>query len=160
MRYFFLAASVLLIVYLGAPTFLLYRDRPVKSDAVLLMVGFDNQSKEKRAEELIRNGYADTLIIPAWMQVYEFRGGALVKRKALTDLQPQKAPGQWKKWLVKCPENTHIELLRGFVLMDRLGLESAIVLSSPYHMRRIKIIATYLNTRGMKLIFVPSVPLP
>ena len=38
-------------------------------------------------------------------------------------------------------ENTHIEVLEAGKMMKSLGLKSAILVSSPYHMRRIRIIA-------------------
>ena len=38
-------------------------------------------------------------------------------------------------------ENTHLEMIKGKKIMDKLGYRSAIIVSSPYHMRRLQLIA-------------------
>ncbi|MCD6532570.1 MAG: YdcF family protein, partial [Deltaproteobacteria bacterium] len=38
-------------------------------------------------------------------------------------------------------ENTHLEMIMGKKIMDKLGYRSAIIVSSPYHMRRLQLIA-------------------
>jgi len=38
-------------------------------------------------------------------------------------------------------ENTHLELLLAREMMVKLGLKSAVIVSSPYHMRRLQLIS-------------------
>jgi uncharacterized SAM-binding protein YcdF (DUF218 family) len=58
-------------------------------------------------------------------------------------------------------ENTHLEIAQARRILDDLGYTSAIFVSSPYHMRRIKIIAKSVfldtaNTHKFQLYFVPT----
>ena len=54
-------------------------------------------------------------------------------------------------------ENTHYELLLTKQFMNRLGLKSANIVSSPYHMRRIKIIAEKVfKNNNYKIAIVAS----
>ncbi|EFK09732.1 conserved hypothetical protein [delta proteobacterium NaphS2] len=54
-------------------------------------------------------------------------------------------------------EDTHSEVLRAKEMMDAYGLKSAIFVSSPYHMRRIKIIAAKVfGQKNYDLSFVPT----
>ena len=48
-------------------------------------------------------------------------------------------------------------MLNAKTLIDRLGLKSAIFVSSPYHMRRVKlIVSTVFKDGDYNLFFVPS----
>ena len=54
-------------------------------------------------------------------------------------------------------ENTHLELLHAREMMDKASFKSAIFVSSPYHMRRIKIILNkVLDKPYYTLLFVPT----
>ena len=55
-------------------------------------------------------------------------------------------------------QNTHLEILEAKRLMKERGLKSAIFVSSPYHMRRIKIIAgsVFGEDGEYALAFVPT----
>ena len=69
MRTFAAAMGVLIlfaVLFIYAPNYLVYSDKPQKADAVVLFLG--NEYKERRAEavHLIRDGYADYLLIPAY----------------------------------------------------------------------------------------------
>ena len=55
-------------------------------------------------------------------------------------------------------EDTHVELLEGKRIMDEMGLRSVILVSSPYHMKRIKLIAERVFT-GQEYSFT-CVPTP
>ncbi len=81
-------------------------------------------------------GYADTLIIPAFHQVFILSDGQVVKASALKlkRFPTSKYPDYY--------ENTHIETLEARQIMEQLGFKSAILVSAPYHMRRIRIIST------------------
>ena len=124
-----------------APSFLLISEAPVKSDAVVLFPGGERGLREKEANQLVMEGYANYLIIPAYGQVKK-RGpdGKLeaidsdVNRKT-SNLKPKTTA-----WL----EDTHEEAIIARDLMERLGARSALFVSSPYHMRRIRIITGHV----------------
>ena len=54
-------------------------------------------------------------------------------------------------------EHTHIEILRAKELMDAMGLRSAIMVSSPYHMARIRMISRKVFGEQARLLaYVPT----
>jgi len=130
-------ASVLplgMFVY-QAPRFLVYADRPLKSDAVILFVGENLAARKKEAQRLLDEGYARFLIVPAYHQAYA-RNGVFSHTEAYGNRDPH-GPG----WYPRFYEDTHIEALYAKQIMDAMGLKSAVMCSSPYHMRRIRIIS-------------------
>jgi uncharacterized SAM-binding protein YcdF (DUF218 family) len=76
---------------------------------------------------LIEKGVADVLLIPAWRQMVRYEDGG-----RRLDLY----------------ENTHLELLLAREMMVKLGLKSAVVISSPYHLRRLQLIAGQVFADG------------
>jgi hypothetical protein len=151
MRTFAAAIAVLLgigFLVINAPGYLSYSEQPRKSDAIILFLG--NEYKDRRAEavRLIRDGYADYLLIPAYGKLVK---AADVERSSRNGVpfRPSHYPGVY--------EDTHIEVLEAKKLMDRNGLKSAIFVSSPYHMRRIRLIANRVFTDGgYRTTFVPT----
>jgi hypothetical protein len=125
-----------------APGYLAYADKKVKSDAIILFCGDENKTREMEAEKLLREGYARYLIIPASGDVVRFMSGGREKRISSdyglgNKLFQLRKKGFYKKHY----EDTHIEVLEGKRVMEELCLHSAILVSSPYHMRRIRMIA-------------------
>ena len=124
---------------LSAPYYLLYSSPYAKADAIVVLLGPDFHARQKEAYDLISDGMADYLIIPAYHRTYQvFDKGAV---KYLPDnLSDRKT----KKKNVDVPprfyEDTHWEIIAAKKEMSHYGLKSAIFVSSPYHMRRIKII--------------------
>lgn len=151
MRAFAAAIAVLLMVaflVINAPGYLSYSEQPRKSDVVILFLG--NEYKDRRAEaaRLIRDGYADYLLIPAYGKLLKAADLGRSSRNGVP-LRPSHYPGVY--------EDTHIEVLEAKKLMDRSGLKSAIFVSSPYHMRRIRLIANKVFTdRAYRTTFVPT----
>jgi hypothetical protein len=139
-----------------SPLFLLYSSDYKKADAIILLLGPDFKARQKEAYGLINEGMADYLIIPAYHKTY----GVYDKGKGqylLPDLHSSESnnnnvlppPGFY--------EDTHLEIIEAKKIMSGYGLKSAIFVSSPYHMRRIKLIATKvfdLNKGGF--YFVPT----
>ena len=62
------AGLLLSLAIIHAPSFLLLCEAPVKADAVVLFVGGEG-AREREAEQLIKEGFADYLIIPAHGQI-------------------------------------------------------------------------------------------
>ena len=136
-----LIGLLLVLVIFGAaayeaPRFLLSdADKPVKSDAIILFLGGVFMDREKEAYRLLNQGYARYLIIPAFHRV--------IAREPLP--QPDTISHTNSVALKMIPffyERTHVEELYAKKIMDSLGLKSAIMVSSPYHMRRIRLIAS------------------
>ena len=148
----FAAAVVVILAFAGlvvyAPSYLFYADPPRKSDAVVLFLG--NEYKERRAEavKLMAEGYAAHLVIPAYGRVAEAGKHGEASRNVVPS-RPSHYPVVY--------EDTHIEVIEAKMLMDRNGLTSAIFVSSPHHMRRIKLITDRVFTGGAyQTTFVPT----
>ncbi len=141
-----LLAAIPLIIF-ASPHFLTFGTATPKSDAVVLFFGPDMQARRQEAEALVREGVAGILLTPAF--------GSIDPPGARLTIDAPGTPGP----LPECPkirffdnprmcEDTHLEMLMTRRMMERLGLRSAVLVSSPYHMRRIKIIAESVFERG------------
>ena len=140
----FLAAVLLTVMLfvIFAPGFLFRENLQRKADAVVLFVGPGNEARLDEARQLIKEGYARYLLVPFSNEVFiAGPGGELVK---VTDIQSRgdllnriKVASLYKRYF----ENTHVEALEAKRMMDDLGLKSAMLVSSAYHMRRISMIA-------------------
>jgi uncharacterized SAM-binding protein YcdF (DUF218 family) len=139
-------AFAVLVVY--APNYLLYADPPRKADAVVLFLG--NEYRERRAEamQLMGDGYAAYLVIPAYGRVAGAGNHNEASRRAVPS-RPPHYPAVY--------EDTHVEVLEAKKLMDNRGLTSAIFVSSPHHMRRIKLITERVFPHDTyRTTFVPT----
>jgi hypothetical protein len=155
---------ILIVLLIGnaiayAPHFLLYSTDYQKTDAIVLFLGPDFTARQKEAYKIINEGKADYLIIPAYHKVHRiFNKGNVqslspnlysrssIKKKALLNSSPYYY------------EDTHIEAIKAKKTMSDLGLKSAIFVSSPYHMRRIKLIVTKVFAgEQSRFYFVPTI---
>ena len=141
MKYRLVALVLIVVLLVGiaayyAPRFLVYADRLVKSDALVLFLGPEFSARKKEADQLLDKGYARYLILPSLNMVYT-RGGIPVN---VPD-SPEKAGAGRLSEYPRYYEKTHIELLYAKRVMTAMGLTSAIMVSSPYHMKRISMIA-------------------
>jgi hypothetical protein len=129
----------LLGLILSAPHYLLYSSQYKKADAIVLLLGPDFNARQKEAYDLISDGMADYLIIPAYNKTYRVFDKGAVKYSPANFPAPKTmekngdAPPRFY-------EDTHWEIIEAKKAMFHYGLTSAIFVSSPYHMRRIKII--------------------
>ena len=143
----YLAPPVLLMTALFAlfaPGFLYSENIPMRADAVVLFIGPGNVTRLDEANQLIKDGYARYLIIPSYDEVRVLNGqgkiervSGMVPRGDLIRKVHMAAEYKGKEYY----ENTHIEALEAKKMMDDLGLRSVMLVSSAYHMRRIKLIA-------------------
>lgn len=154
---------IIFVVIIGtvayAPRYLARTDKPVKSAAIVLLLGSNFTLRKEKTFKLIEEGYARHLIIPAYGKVAD--AGPLSNQGTRVNQKPD--PSLVRGRPVSLPhypkhfEDTHIEILEAKKLMDKAGFKSAIFVSSPYHMRRISIIAgKVFGNNGYRLIFVPS----
>ena len=143
-----------LVLY--SPRFLLYSSEYKKADAIILLLGPDFKARQKEANLLINEGLADYLIIPAYHKTY----GIYDKGKGqylLPDLHSVESTNNNVLHPPDFYEDTHLEIIEAKKIMSDYELKSAIFVSSPYHMRRIKLIAAKvfdLNKGGF--YFVPT----
>lgn len=148
-----LAVALILLagfVAYSAPRLPVYADKPVQSHAVILFVGNDAVRK-KEALRLLDEGYAKFLIVPAFHQVftrenipYQPPGSGNTNSG-----NPKRYPGFY--------EHTHIEVLHAKETMDAMALKSAMMVSSPYHMGRIRIMSKKVfGEQSRHLSYVPT----
>src|SRR5574341_748616 len=125
-----------------APRYLVYTDKPVKSDVIVLFSSGDNKTREREAEDLLRKGLARYLLVPASGAFHEITADGQLKRLS-RDIKVGKELVKIRKraYYEVYYEKTHVEALEAKMMMDDLGLVSAIMVSSPYHMRRIRMIS-------------------
>lgn len=163
-----LALAVLAILADAIPGYLAYSDKPFKADVVVLFIGRDYRSRIKEARTLISEGYADRLIIPVYdlfIVTSEGTGknssnwkrmpASIVDLDKLEhDVNVMRARNpQYHRYL----ENTHVETLEAKRMMDRYGFRSALFVSSPGHMRRIRMIAgDVFDSERYRIAFVPT----
>ena len=136
--------SCLLVVGLGivcAPAFLAYSYSVEKVDCVIVMVGDGTGGRFKGAEQLVEQGRSEVLLIPAHNKV-AFTGETGLSEMGYVKMAPVcDKPVKFMGRSYRVFENTHLEMLKGKKIMDKLGYRSAIIVSSPYHMRRLQLIA-------------------
>ncbi|MBN1364347.1 MAG: YdcF family protein [Syntrophaceae bacterium] len=151
---------VVLLVLTGvifySPRFLTYSTEPEKADAIVILLGPDFKARKKEANELVNKRMADYLIIPAYHKIYEINDKG--KRKDLSSYL--KSNKFVKKNVSSYPsfyEDTHVEIIKAQKIMSGYGIKSAIFVSSPHHMRRIKLIAERVfKTDNYNFYFVPT----
>jgi hypothetical protein len=146
----FITTGVVLI----SPRFLLYSTDYKKVDAIVILLGPDFKARQKEANELIDKGMSDYLIIPAYHKAYRINNND--KGKYL--LNYLNSSGFSKNEVTSYPgfyEDTHIEIIEAQKVMSFYGLNSAIFVSSPYHMRRINLIVSKVFGDN-KFYFVPT----
>lgn len=150
------AALIGLLAY--SPYYLTCSEPPVESDVVILLLGPDYGARKKEARKLILEGYSHILIVPAYGKILKSTGNGdftLLGINSAIRNDPSKNSKAKKNF--QFYEDTHLEILRAKTIMDNMGLKSANFVSSPYHMRRIKLIAGQVFKGGKyNFSFVPT----
>lgn len=150
---------VIVVLVLGGgvylPHYLAVADAPAPADVIVAFTGPDQTARDRTVQDLLAAGLSDWVLIPA--------AGAVRQYGHTGPLGPE--PRTFYKYPVaRHPhdtdnifEDTHLELVHAKTLMDRFGFKSAMLVSSPYHMRRIRLIARFVFDRQpYKLYYVPS----
>ena len=120
-----------------APGFLIHSTNYSKADAVILLLGPDFAARLRHAQELVKQGTADYLLIPAYNKSYVLDQGMVVQIPTKKDANNSAAKN--KTTAPRYYEDTHLELIEAKKTMKMYGRKSAIFVSSPYHMRRIQL---------------------
>ncbi len=105
---------------------------------------------------MINEGMSDYLIIPAYHKVYRVYD-MKTKKYLSPNLYLFKSDQKNVTTFPSFYEDTHLEIIDAQKVMSGYGLRSAILVSSPYHMRRIKLIVmkVFDINRG-DFYFVPT----
>jgi uncharacterized SAM-binding protein YcdF (DUF218 family) len=151
------AATLLLIVILFGPGYLTRADAPVQADAVVVFVGPGDEFRFKEARTLIAEGYARYLIVPAYGTVSRAtENGGFEPLVA----EPRRFDSSRRRLLnlgyAGYLEKTHVEMLLAKQILDRLGMHSALIVSSPFHTRRIGMISSRVFIGDYRISTVPS----
>ncbi|MBN2232964.1 MAG: YdcF family protein [Deltaproteobacteria bacterium] len=143
----------------AAHDFLAFDSSLPRADCVMVMLGGDGGARMRGGQALVDCGKAPALLVPARYQVLHAGGGGVVERADIVGAAPEtRRPARPQaRHAARTPaatgrvslfgrgfrvyENTHLELLRGRRMMDARGYRSAVIVSSPYHMRRLQLIA-------------------
>ena len=141
---------------LYAPKFLLYSSSYEKADSIILLVGPDFNARKKEANKLIDEGMADYLIVPAHNKTYK-----IINDRIIEEISSNSATNSTGKEAVEAPafyyEDTHLEIIEAQKIMSNYKSKSVIFISSPYHMRRIKFIASSVfDIKKGSFYFVPT----
>jgi hypothetical protein len=125
------------------------------------------RAREKEALQLLKEGYAEYLLIPSFYYAYKYQGGELqpqpLGRKDIFPNYPTcDRPVGFLAILKRHESNrirdfnnypdhreeTHIEICRARQMAEMIGTNKFLLVSSPYHMRRIKLIAQRVFASG------------
>jgi len=104
-------------------------------------LGKEYLERKKEAYQLISEGYSNVLLIPP-----RYRLVKVTERMERVPIQVKEALSELSINAYKVNpqyywhENTHIELILAKEYMRAYGFDSAIIVSSPYHMRRVKLL--------------------
>jgi len=149
------------------PKYLAYADNPVKADAVVLFVGPGFHDRNKQARKLIEEGYAHYLLVPAIDTVGKGPSAFVhpdYVRDQLEKLSHSVLGGSSGHGGLLHSEgnalyqHTHLEIITAKRMMSEHGLKSALFVSSPWHMRRIKMISesVFNGNAQYNINFVPT----
>jgi hypothetical protein len=152
-----LLAPLVLAFLRYSPGFLYYADGLERADAVVLYSGPGQKHRLQEARQLIADGYARYLIIPDFGIVSRSgEDGSLESLAPELWGQAQSLRGTAPPVYSRYVESTHVEALEAKRILDRLGLHSALMVSSPYHTRRINMICARVFDRNYRFVVVPA----
>ena len=152
---FLALVAILFIGIIFTPRFLLYSSGIEKMDVIVLLLGEDFNARKKQVNILTGGKLADYLIIPAYNKTYRFADGNLAQEFTSSSDFSKKI--EKDKLLSIIYENTHLEIIEAKIVISHYKFKSVVFVSSPYHMRRIKIIVSdvFKQTEG-SFYFVPT----
>lgn len=158
---FSLFMGLVCLALVFGPRYLLYADPPAASDVVVLFVGPGFEDRLTEARRLVREGYARSLLIPAYHGSFRRNDDGRIVSVGGDFIEKffpavRVAMGMYPA----CYEETHVEAIEARRLMDARGFRSALFVSSPYHMRRIRLISgKVFEAERYTVRFVPAQPL-
>lgn len=146
-RWLYGGLVIVIVIILGyfAGRFLVIDETPAKADTIIVLSG--DKGRLEKGVELFQAGYADKLIVTRTdgpgglpMKVIERSGlpmSAFIPEKSAT--------------------STYTNALYAKEIMDQLSMKSALVVSSNYHMRRVKFsFETVFSGTDTKLTYIAA----
>ena len=127
------------------PTYLLYATPLIKSDAAVLFLGPGEAARRQQVDELVAKGWVKFVIIPWKGEIFEARVAKALVTPQKTARLARALRMDFNKSFV---ERTHVEVIQALELMKHIGAKRAIFVSSPYHMRRIALMAERVFDAG------------
>jgi len=158
-RYISIAVIVLILLALFLPRVLLYSEKPEPSDAILVLVGPVMKARLRYARQLQQEKYGNVILIPAYRKIITGSGRTIPFKTGMghNGHRPALSGTEGRLHFCSYMEDTHRELIIGKRMMLAMGLNSVIIVSSPYHMTRIRFIAHRLfNTHTIRLNFAAT----
>jgi hypothetical protein len=148
---------LLLLIVRFASDYLTYSDIPSESEAVVLFVGPGFENRQQEACRLITECRPKYLIVPAYNMVTSVNGSRISRIRPITEAEYSSFKVRKKMDYEAWYEDTHVEVMETKRLMEATGVRSAIFVSSPYHLRRIKLISDRLfEAERKKISYVAS----
>ena len=165
-----LPVGVLFILFLRS---LLYSDAPQRADIIVLFLGGEHELRPREARQLLQEGYCNYLFVPDSFSFYRaVPGKNAITPVRLADVGPGIGlPGplsehettvayfRKNRAAYRFPgfyESTHVETLLAKRAMDACGFKKALLVSSPYHMRRIKLMAGSVFDSSYDIKLIPT----
>ncbi len=127
-----------------------YSDEPIKSDLIVMLGGGD-AARMQMAASLYHEGYADhVLITPAIDSDALFQSEELAREYGI----PEKA-------LILEDEaiSTYTNATITMEIMDRRGMDSALIVTSDWHIKRSKYIYDKLNDGSFEFKYISALPM-
>ena len=159
------SAFTLAVTIIGvalSPFYLQYETPIDRSDAVIVLVGAEDGAKLRKALWLMDSGYFRYLLIPGKGYSCDALENDCIEstskevRLAGNELEPEMESSRIED-LPWYRERTHQELIMARQMMEKRKLNSAIVISQPYHMRRIRLItSTVFKNQPVRLHYMPA----
>jgi len=132
-------------------SFLVVQDDLKKADVIIVLGGASGE-RTLQAVDLYKKGYAPRILMCGGKGVWRFTWGEVMGDLAVERGVPRDAV------IAEGSSRTTIEeALNAKRVMEERGFKSAIVVSSPYHMRRVSLLfGKVFKGSGMSLIFYPA----
>lgn len=143
----FLLALVLMIAFFVDSILHNYSDEPVESDAIIILGGGD-QGRVQQAADLYASGYADSVIITPVGDRFNTEELISVVRHYGVDEEDIIVDSE--------STSTHTNAEQSIQAMNDRNFDSALVVTSDYHLKRAKLSFDRLNGGAKEFNYIPS----
>jgi hypothetical protein len=164
-RFAWIIGCLLLIVSVvgvgRAPFYLAHQTSIEPSDTVIVLIGPGDDAKLKSALWVMESSYAHHLLVPGMVfSCDQLKADCIDITRQRFALASRATESRMASSFENLPWyylHTHHELVLARRMMEAMGLTSAIVISHPYHMRRISLIVdTVFGNSSLRVHFWPA----
>lgn len=139
----------LVLSFIEAGNFLVISESPTKADAIIVLAGDHKGDRTNNGVKLYKDGYSKNLIVSGGILYYKYTIAQMMKEQALEAGVPNKSIIVEDK-----ADNTWENAIYSMKIMLKENFKSAIVVSSPYHMRRSRMLFNKVfKGSGIKLTY-------